>query len=182
MAKSPQTRDQNDSDRKKTVARSRNLEASQLTVATLASIAPATAPAGDPVTITATGTGFVDGDTVVANGAVLATTFVSDTTLTAMFTAADAEIAVRCADGDTDSQAFDAAEPPPPLTNDPAALLAQLLAGDTSGLAGAHGDAIDACRVPYKEETDQLVEAAKLEYSTVYGAILAEMARKGVPY
>ena len=54
----------------------------------LASLTPASTVAGAaPLTVTATGTGFVRGSTITLDGAALATTFVSATSLTAPFPA-----------------------------------------------------------------------------------------------
>ena len=61
---------------------------------TLTSISPNTSPSGitSPVTLTATGTNFVSGSTVMWNGAAMTTTFVSGTQLTATIPASEFNI------------------------------------------------------------------------------------------
>jgi hypothetical protein len=151
-----------------------------MTVATLDAIAPVSGAVGVAVTLTATGTGFVDGDVVVYGDTEQATTFVDATSLTASLTPDDEgvfDVVVRCADGDTAAIGFEATAAP---ATDPAALLEQLKAGDISGLETADDNALLAVRTMYSDWAKSERDRLKAEYDRVYNAIVAEIHRRGL--
>jgi hypothetical protein len=153
-----------------------------MSAAILDAIAPATGAVGESVMLTATGTGFADGDVIAYGIEDLATTFVDATTLTAMVTPIDPgqhAVLVHCADGDTNALGFEALAAPP-IDTDPAALLEQLKTGDISGLETADDNALLMVRTAYsdwaKDERDRL----KAEYQAVYDAIVAEIRKRDI--
>jgi len=152
-----------------------------MTAAVLTGISPTTGETGTAVTLTATGTGFVDGDVIAYGIEDLDTIFVDATSLTAEVTPIDPgphDVLVRCGDGDTDALSFEATT----AEYSGEECLEALKTGDISKLAGTPADELDWVRTEFKAWAD--VEGARIEkmYDETYAAILAEMARKGVPY
>jgi hypothetical protein len=166
----------------------RSLERAEarLAAATLTAISPTSGNIGIEITLTATGTGFVDGDVLNYGIEALATTFVDAGTLTGVVTPIDDgphDVFVTCADGDTNAVVFEAIGSMPPAGDTTAAeCLAALKTGDTSLLASTSAEELSGVRGPFKDWMRDEIARVETLWANTYNAVLHEMNVKGVPY